>query len=198
MNQIRINEIVFKRIMDAVKCSVARDEPRPILKFIKIKITGNKLVAYSLDGYRASRVTVSLGENVDCDFFEGYIKPIQIKVSKNGINDVVLCADEIQTTVQVKTEYGLLSYVFDKPAGDYVDGDKVYDGDREHDREFAVNARYVVEAMKVIEKTSLNKNNMAIIECKEDPIKPIIIRSKESDFLNEQLILPIRIFKEEE
>ena len=30
LNQIRINEIVFKRIMDAVKCSVARDESRPI------------------------------------------------------------------------------------------------------------------------------------------------------------------------
>lgn len=133
MNKIEINECVFKKVISAVKHTVARDDSRPILKYIQLNVSGNKLVVVSLDGYRASRITVDLG-TIDCESFTCYIKPINIKTSKNGVFPVIVEADDDIACVEVITEYGKLKYSFTQPKSEYVDIEKIYKDAREHDR----------------------------------------------------------------
>lgn len=192
MNKIEINECVFKKVVSAVKHTVARNDSRPILKYIQLKMSGNKLVVVSLDGYRASRITVELG-TMDYEPFTCYIKPINIKTSKNGVFPVIIEADDDIACVEVITEYGKLKYSFTQPKSEYVDIEKIYNDARVHDREVAINALYLSSALRSCASTSFDRNNLTIIESKEDSSVPVIVRSESSGILNEQLILPIRI-----
>lgn len=56
MKRVEINEEQFKRLIDGVKHCVARDNSRPALKYIQIKVAADTITAYALDGYRAARV----------------------------------------------------------------------------------------------------------------------------------------------
>ena len=195
MSRVEINEVVFKKVLAAVKHSIARDESRPILKYIQIKVSGKQFTAVSLDGYRASRVTADLDNEYES--FTCYIKPISIKTSKDGILPVVIELDGDIAHVEVITEYGKLKYSFKQPTASYIDVDKIYADAKEHDREVAINAVYLCEALKSCAATTLDRNNLTILESKPDSIKPLILRAKTTGILNEQLILPIKVFKED-
>lgn len=195
MSRVEINELVFKKVISAVKHSIARDDSRPILKYIQIKVSGNNFTAISLDGYRASRITVDLG-NCNYEPFTCFIKPITIKPTKRGTFPVVIELDGDTAHVEVVTEYGKLKYSFTQPKEAYVDVDKIYEDAKEHDREVAINAVYLCEALKSCATVTLDRNNLTIIENKPDRTRPVIVRSKCEGILNEQLILPIRVCEE--
>ena len=193
MNKLSINQNLFKKIVDGVKHSVSTEETRPILKYIQIKVEKNILTAYSVDGYRASRIKANLG-SVDYGSFKFYIKPINIKATKKGYEDAVIECSKSFVTLEVVTDYGKLKYTFAQPDGDFIDVDKVYEGAAEHDRELGINPRYLIEASKSIETTS-TLTRTATLETKANNAQPIIIRSKDNGILNEQLILPVRLVK---
>lgn len=193
MNRIEIDQDVFRKVVEAVKHSISDDCSRPILKYILLRIKKNVLTAYSVDGFRASKVQVNVG-NVDCGEFECYIKPIKIPATKNAIEFCTIECDEKFAYVEVETEFGRLKYTFIQPDSKFIDIDKVYEGAYEHDREIFLNARYLTEASKSIAITSVKEG--VCIQTKDDPTKPIILRSQDEStgIVNEQLILPIRRF----
>lgn len=50
MKRVEINEIIFKKLIDGVKHCVSKDNSRPILRYIQIKVKTDTITAYALDG----------------------------------------------------------------------------------------------------------------------------------------------------
>ena len=193
MKRVEINEIQFKRLIDGVKHCVEKSDYRPMLQYIQIKVKSDSITAYALDGYRAARVEIKNTCPID-EEFTCYIKPITVKVSKSGINSVVIEQTDEKTFVEVVTEYGVLRYGFDIPQGDFVDIEKIYIGARQHDRNVGIQLRYVIDALKALNGIEQSgAGYQAVIESKDDNKSPFIICAKCDGVTNEQLILPIRL-----
>lgn len=193
MKRVEINEIQFKRLIDGVKHCVEKSDYRPILQYIQIKVAADTITAYALDGYRAARVEIKNTCPID-EEFTCYIKPITVKVSKSGINSVVIEQTGEKTFVEVATEYGVLRYGFTMPQGDFVDVEKVFAAARPHDRELGMQPRYVIDALKALNGIDgCGGSYRAILESKENSKTPFIIRTKSDGIINEQLILPVRL-----
>ena len=193
MKRVEINEEQFKRLIDGVKHCVARDNSRPALKYIQIKVAADTITAYALDGYRAARVEIKNTCPIDEEFI-CYIKPLTVKVSKRGINPVVVEQSDEKTFVEVMTEYGVLRYGFDIPTNEFFDVEKVYADARPHDRELGLQPRYVIDALKALNGIDYcGGGYRAVFESKENSKTPFIIRVKGDGIINEQLILPVRL-----
>jgi DNA polymerase III sliding clamp (beta) subunit (PCNA family) len=194
MKRVEINEIIFKKLIDGVKRCVATDDSRPILQYIQIKVKTDTITAYALDGYRAGRVEIKNACPIDEDF-TCFIKPFTVKTSKNGINPVVIEQSDKKTFVEVMTGYGVLRYGFDIPNDKFVDLEKVYAAARPHDRELDLSPRYVIDAMKALNGICLfgGGKSYAVFDSKENNKEAFIIRAKNKDITNEQLILPVRL-----
>lgn len=194
MKRVEINEIIFKKLIDGVKHCVACDDSRPELKYIQIKVKATTITAYALDGYRAGRVEIRNTCPIEEEFI-CYIKPLTVKVSKRGINPVVVeCVDE-KTFVEVITEYGKLRYEFIAPQKEFIDLEKIYKTARPHDRELGLTSRYVIEALRALNgvTTISGGRNVAVLEIKENNKEPFIISAKNDYITNEQLIIPVRL-----
>lgn len=193
MKRVEINELRFKKLIDGVKHCVSKDDSRPILEYIQIKVKPDTITAYALDGYRAARVEIKNTCPID-EEFTCYIKPFTVKVSKRGTNSVVIeCTDE-NTFVEVITEYGILRYGFTVPSGEFPNIEKIYSASRQHDREIGLQPRYVIDALKALNGLNhIRCGSYAVLEIKENNTKPFIIRAKNDGIINEQLILPVRI-----
>ena len=193
MKRVEINELQFKSLIDGVKHCVQKDGSSPILEYIQIKVKTDTITAYALDGYRAGRVEIKNTFPID-EEFTCYIKPLSVKVSKRGINPVVIeCTDE-NTFVEVITEYGILRYGFAVPSGKFTDVEKVCENARQHDRELSFQTRYVIDALKALNGINhISGGSYAVLGIKENNAHPFIIRAKNDSIVNEQIIVPVRI-----
>lgn len=193
MKRVEINELQFKSLIDGVKHCVSKGGTSPILEYIQIKVNPDTITAYALDGYRAGRVEIKNTFPID-EEFTCYIKPLSVKVSKRGINPVVIeCTDE-NTFVEVITEYGILRYGFAVPSGKFTDVEKIYENARQHDRELGFQTRYVIDALKALNGINhISGGSYAVLGTKENNIQPFIIRAKNDSIVNEQIIVPVRI-----
>lgn len=189
--KIAINEIAYKKIIDGVKHCLAKDDCRKILRYIKIKVAPETITAYALDGFRAARVQVK-AENPEMAEFECFIKPIAYKPSKKGVNPVLLEYDGKNAFIEVMTEYGTARYCFIQPTEKGIDIEKIYQENRAHDREICFNAVYGVQALKALASTNLSRLHEVVFESKNDELTPFIIRAESDNYINEQLILPVR------
>lgn len=189
MKRVEINEIIFKKLIDGVKHCVSKDDSRPIWQYIQIKVKTDTITAYALDGYRAGRVEIKNACPID-EEFTCLIKPFTVKTSKNGINPIVIEQSDKKTFVEIITEYGVLRYGFDIPNDEFFDIEQVYAAARPHDRELGLRPRYVIDALKALNGIDWYR---AVFEIKENNKEAFIIRVKNEDITNEQLILPVRL-----
>ncbi len=195
MKQITLSEGEFKSLLDGVKHSAAIDDCRPMLQYIRIEVEKNKITAYTLDGYRASRFVINR-KTENPDEFVCYIKPVPFKETKSGARQVLITHDEKSTTsVQYETEYGEIVYRFNTKGGELVNIQAIFEGAEAHDRETGINAKYLAQAMQALAKVDAGRNHIATIEGKSDILKPVLFKAKNSDYENTQLILPVRIPK---
>lgn len=193
MKRVEINEIIFKKLIDGVKHCVSKDDSRPILQYIQIKVKTDTITAYALDGYRAGRVEIKNTCPID-EEFTCLIKPFTVKTSKNGINPVVIEQSDKKTFVEVMTEYAVLRYGFDIPNDEFFDIEQVYAAARPHDRELGLRPRHVIDALKALNGIDYcARGYRAVFEIKENNKEAFIIRVKNKDITNEQLILPVRL-----
>lgn len=197
MKQIYISEILFDKILKSCKGSVAKDICRPELQFIRIEVKKDKITAYSLDGYRASRIIVPLKEEAEEEFI-AFIRPFTLKVTPRGVEKVLLGLNDENAFVEFKTIHGTTRFVFDKPARWGVEMERVFEEGRKHDREVGVNAKYLSDACKAICATVEDRNNLSILESSENPLKSFCVRAEGEGFTTDQLILPVRYFKKED
>lgn len=193
MKQITLSEGEFKSLLDGVKHSAAIDDCRPMLQYIRIEVEKNKITAYTLDGYRASRFVINR-KTENHDEFVCYIKPVPFKETKSGTRQVLITHDEKSTTsVQYETEYGEIVYRFNTKGGEFVNIQAIFEGAEAHDRETGINAKYLAQAMQALAKVDAGRNHIATIEGKANPVQPVLFKARNDNFENTQFILPVRI-----
>ncbi len=189
--KIEINELLFARMMNSVKNCVVATNNRPVLTFIKLKISDDKITAYGCDGYRAARTTIELAEPLGCHF-ECYIKPITFKPSKSGKNPVVIEYEDNITSVEVITKTGKVKYFFEQCKDAYVDIDKIYDS-ASFDRRIGMAPEFVKTALTALSQASADYRKCVVFECQENANSSFKFSIKNPGFTNEQLILPMRL-----
>lgn len=193
--KITIDEITFEKIIKATKNCVAVDNSRPILQQIKLVVKTDKITAYSLDGYTASKITIP---HTSDEEFTVFFPPFNFKASKGGIRTVTISTDgdvaEIEIGTPILTEQ---IYRFKQPnnpekAG--VDIEKIYEANSDHTGEIAFNAGYMARAFNNIKAAITdNRYKYAVMQLKNDPLRPIIIKGKDENVVIEELVLPIKI-----
>ena len=196
--KIEINESLFARMINSVKnCVPVVDINRTILTYIKLKISNDKITAYGCDGYRAARTTIELEEPTESEF-ECFIKPITFKPSKSGKNPVVIHfihdpeSNKNITTLEVITKTGKVKYYFEQPKENYADIDKIYDS-ASYDRKIGMNPNFVKLALTALSQASNTHRPCVVFECGEKANASFKLSVKDKGFVNEQLILPIRL-----
>lgn len=195
MKQLALSESEFKDLLDGVKHSVATDDSRSVLQYIRIEVEKNKITAYTLDGYRASRFIINR-KTENPDEFVCYIKPIPFKETKSGTRQVLIMHDEKSTTsVQYETEYGEIVYRFNTRGNEFPNIAQIYTDAEEHDRETGINAKFLAQAMQALAKVDEGRNHLATIEGKENATRPVLFKAINSNYKNTQLILPVRFVR---
>ena len=190
--KIYINETMFGKMLKAMKNGVAKDSFRPEYNFMKIKVEGTTVTVYTCDGYTGAKMTFKARETEGEDF-ECYIKPIPFKASKNGCNVVALSLEEDKAILELPTEYGTLTYRFGQNIKWSFDADKIFANMESHDREVGIDTAIMARIMRSFSSVSSDRNNLAVIESKENNKQGFRIRAKEKGFTLEQFIMPVRI-----
>lgn len=192
MKQVLIPESLFNKILKGCKGSVAKDCCRPELQFIRIEVAKLSITAYSLDGFRASRIVIPLKQEAEEEFV-AYIMPFAFKEIGNGRANVLLGLDEEGAFVDFQTFQGRTRLTFGKPKEWTCEIEKIFKDAKEHDREVGVNAKYLSEACKAIYGVVDDRNNLAVLESANNPTRAFCMRGKGEGFTIDQLILPIRL-----
>lgn len=188
MKRIEIDELTFSKLMNGVKRSVSTGGYKEWLEYIQLKVSADKVVAFSTEGYRAARVEIKHTYPIDEEFV-CYIKPIPIKVSKTLTGVVVIEKTEKETFVEVPTAFGSCRYRFAPPKDNYIDAENVYRTAKVHDREVSFRVSAAINAFRALNGT--NDYNYATIETSNDKIKAFVIRAEQDGIINEQIILPV-------
>lgn len=188
--KVEVNELVFIKLVESVKHCIAKDG-RLHLQFIKLKITPSKLIAYACDGFRAARSASDIYPPAE-EEFECLIKPIKIKPSKRGINNVVIALENNIAYIEVTTEFGKVKYCFEQPKDSYTDLEKVFSAARNTDRKIGINPEYVKQAMTALSQMQ-KTNKCVILECQPKANAAIFLHARTYSFESEQIILPMRI-----
>lgn len=192
MKQILIPENLFNKILKGCKGSVEKGGFRPELQFIRIEVAKQSITAYSLDGYRASRVVLPLKEEAE-EEFTAYIMPFAFKEIGSGKENVLLGVCEEGAFVDFKTFQGRTRLTFSKPQEWTCDIKKEFEDAKQHDREVGVNTKYLADACKAIGSIVEERYKLAILENSSNPTKAFCLRAKGEDFVIDQLILPVRV-----
>lgn len=188
MKKVEINELQFKDLLDGAKNSVSADRYRPVLGYIQIRVNKDNIVAYSTNGYRASRVEIKNNYEIDEEFV-CYIKPFTFKPTKKGTNIVTLELTDAFTLVSFLSDFGVIKQEQPLPKEHFIDLEKIYNKARVHDRKVAFNCQFVISALKALK----NIGEKVVFETKSNNKEAFLITAENSLIKNEQLILPIRI-----
>ena len=160
MKEIEIEQNILKKLVDCSKHSLAFDDSRPVLKYIQIKTSKNVIQARTCNGYSASRLTATLGEDVDLGENTFYIKAFPIKATKNSLCNAKIQISAKVVRIEVMCEYGAIRYSFEQPDSEYIDLDKVYKSAEEHDIVTCLSERFLIEAARSIQMSDLGKNGL--------------------------------------
>lgn len=191
--KVTINEMTFETIIKATKNCVLTDCSRPILQQIKFVVNTDKITAYSLDGFTASKITIPHTSDAE---FTVYFPPFKFKASKNKNRTVTITKEDDVAIIEIETPTIIeQTYRFMQPTENGVDIEKIYKDNSNHTAEIGFNAAYMVRAFNNIKAVvSGRRRHAAIIQIKDNPNEPIIIKGEEENVVIEELVLPIKTF----
>lgn len=185
MKEVKINEFIFKKLMDGVKNCTAKCDSRDWINCIKLVIKKDSVTMYALDGYRAGKTQIMQNNE---DEFTCYFKPFNFKPLKAGVNDVVIIFDKNIVTITTITEFGKTSYDFLQPSESSFNIEQCFqDTQKDISHRFGVKSNYLIQALR-------NAESEAIIEIPSNNESPFLVENLSEEVVkNTQLILPVRI-----
>lgn len=191
MFKVAIQKDAFKALLAGTVHATAKDDSRPILKYIKLEISKETIVATSLDGYMAGRVRIKQKNEQE---FTCFIKPLPIKEADAMIPIIVEYNDENGiASVTVPTNGSIITYSFKQPSGDFPNMEEIFDNALKHDEETSCNAQYLLNACRAICSHGFDRNRLVTILTSQNQVKPFVLRAGGDDILDERLILPVRV-----
>ena len=189
--KVYISEIMFDKMLKAVKNGVAQDTNRPELCYIRIRVEGSKVTAFTCDSYSVTKMTFEAIRSEGN--FECLIKPIPFKMSENKLNTVCISLENGVAELEFPTEYGTLAYHFEQKIQMKIDFDKICVGMKNHDREIGINANLMGRIMRSFSSVVSDRNKTVIIESKENNREGFRMIAEEDTFTLEQYLLPVKI-----
>lgn len=191
----KINDEVFKELVEGVKHCVDKSDSRPVLRYIQVAVKEKSVVFTALDGFRAGR-TEHEQDNADC--FTCYIQPFPYKPLGGMPSDVVIEYDGKTAWVEFLTVFGKLRYAFKQPDANFPDMEKIYaDNRKAQDRTNYGNGYYIAQACKALGRLD-GRQHVTAIKTSEEKTIAFILSAKSNAITNEQLILPIRVTREDD
>jgi len=131
--KVTINEIMFKKMLKALKGSTAnRYVSRPSLEYIRIQVESGKITATACDGYSGARFKFNTNSH-DGEDFTCLIKPINFKASKSGGLEVTIELADNVATLETPAEYGNITYHFKQDFVWDAKLDEIFDKMKIHD-----------------------------------------------------------------
>jgi DNA polymerase III sliding clamp (beta) subunit (PCNA family) len=185
-----IDEIMFDKMLKAVKNGVSQMNHLLELNYIRLKVNGSTVTAYTCDNYSVTKMTFEATRS-EGDF-ECLIKPIPFKVSKGERKEVVLSLEDGVAQVEIPTEFGTLSYRFKQNVQMTMDFEKICDKMKSHDREIGINANLMARIMRSFSSIVSDRHKLVILESKENNREGFCMKTKGEAFTLEQYLLPIK------
>ena len=207
MKQITIYSEKLEQLFKSLKDSLATDDSRPILKWIKVEVENENLTAIALDGYMMSTVKLQAMEATEfgMEKYSFYIKPFYIPKYRAGCEVTFNCDNENYIVVTVKpiTKKDTLVYTFYQPTEKYIDWEKVLP-ETSKELKVSLDAVKLIRLLKGFESKDI-KNNMVTLSfvTKEkgtgiNPISPVLLEQKTKNGIKkEAILLPIRNLEDE-
>ena len=197
MKEIKINDIQLNELFKTLKSSLSKDETRPILKWIKVEVKGDKITAISVDGYMLSTITFSISENTNEEFCF-FIQPFYIPKDKNGLEITFNCENEkyVMVTIESFSQKDKLTYQFYQPDNNFIDWQKIIP-ETDDSLEVTVNAVRLMNLMKGYQ-CNLLYNNEVTLKFKRngkgiDFISPVVFEQTTLTGTKKQsILLPIK------
>lgn len=196
MKKITIDYQNFKNLIKAVKPAISKDDPRPVLKFIKFEVDKSQIRAISCDGYMLQVATLEHGQIVD-ESFEFLLEPIKQFLDSTTLPYSTI---EIECEENLKTKLTIQSYftqtiVLTTPSGkDYLNWENVFP-------EVSEDLKITFSASRLIQllKTCLNNQGYVTFKfCKSDKgidnVKATLISHIDENIKKEYVLLPVRHF----
>ena len=113
-------------------------------------------------------------------------------------SDVVIEYDGKTAWVEFLTVFWKLRYAFKQPDADFPNMEKIYaDNRKAQDRTNYGNGYYIAQACNALGKLG-GRDHMTALATSGNKTTPFILSAKGELIKNEQLILPIRVFKEDD
>ena len=191
--QIRLED--YKKMINAVKRATSRDASREYLKYVKLCVFKDKIVAYGCNGYFALRYTTSLA-NEDGEEFTAFILPKSPKTTKKYLSNWVTISHDEKTgkdSVQVEVnDTETVLYTFDTKI---VSKDYKIPLDQLFDQDTAVAATVSITAQNLVETASsfVGVSQCVTIETSSNPTSPVkIMTMNDGSTKLESIVLPVR------
>ncbi len=189
LHKIELNAGLYEQIIDACSFSVAKDDYRPRLRYIRIDVHKDNITAFSCNGYQLARIVI---KNKFEDEFTCYIRPVKVK-DKEFTIELNFDDETGDTQVCMPTFEGKIVYVFSKPYDENkLDPDKIIGDSEERPYSIGLSTNRMIEACKGLQKFGkgyfvlhipTNKNKGVLLQSLTETDKKVVV---------EQFVLPVR------
>ena len=89
MKELKLDSFIVDDLFKGLQPCLAKDDSRPILKWIKVEVEKTKITAIALDGYMMFTHTIDIKDNDEEEPYSFFIKPFNIPKTKSGLKDTV-------------------------------------------------------------------------------------------------------------
>ena len=202
MKQITVYSEELEQLFKTLKDSLAQDDSRPILKWIKVEVEENKLTAISLDGYMMSTMQIEAikGSEFGNEKYDFFIKPFHIPKHKAGCEVTFNCdtKDYVIVSINPITKKDTLEYKFYQPSAEYIDWKKVLP-ETSNELKVTLDAGKLIKLLKGYQNNMVSKNMVTLKFVKKEngfginPISSVLFEQKtKSGIKRQSILLPIR------
>ena len=201
MKEIKMSSGKLEALFETVKQSLSKYDDRPILKYIKIEVEGNKLSAVAVDGYMLSVFYADV-ENQDDEKFEFLIQPFYIPKCKMDCEVVFNCEEEnvVKVTIVEPISKNKTYYEFNNGSllpQNFINWKNVLE-ETDNELKIYVDARKLANLLKPFLKHHDSYNNQVELSFVRknngiDSLKPVYVKQTTKIGIEKRaLVLPIR------
>ena len=196
--KIKTDSLKLQALFNTLKESISKTNDRPVLKYIKMKVSGNELTAVALDGYILSSFKTEI-VNEDNQDFEFLIQPFYIPKTRLPSEITFEKNDKIVNVTINQFTKDKICYSFQNlmDATSFIDWEKVIP-ETDEKLEICFDAVKMINVLKQFTKFhDCSNNNVVMSFVRKDnginPVQAICLKQKTGIGIDKQaIILPIR------
>lgn len=193
MKEITLNEGLLEKIFSTTKNTIAIDDSRPVLKFIKIEVTDKNIKAISVDGYMLTTFEIPHEQN-EVTPFECLVKPFNIP--KHSKKVVINAEDKDSAKITIYFGDYQISHIIKQPDAEFINYQSVFP-ETNQNLSICFDARRLQSLLKGFKGYNRNccvRFTFCGKDVGIDPIKPAVLEFAEDGVKTKSLILPMRTF----